>query len=127
MLHALLIPRRGERRATCEDDVLSVLASRRGREAAFGRELFCDPAWDILLELFAANLADRATTHEHLAKSIDVPISTVKRWTTALAGRGLVLCRDAEERGQAWVMLSPEGATSMKSLMDHWGTAFRSI
>lgn len=56
-----------------EDHVLSILSGRRGREAAIGRELFSDPAWDILLELYAARLGQRRMFLRELARSIDTP------------------------------------------------------
>src|SRR5438067_13561168 len=39
--------------------VQEILRSRRQREKIFGDELFGEPAWDILLELFSAELAQR--------------------------------------------------------------------
>jgi len=111
-----------------EDHVLSVLASRRGREAAFGRELFADPAWDILLELFAANLGRRRMSRADLAKSVDIPEASLIRWVHALTARGLVVSiAEPFERETIFHELTDSGATAMKRLMDYWGSAFRSI
>jgi hypothetical protein len=107
-----------------EDRILSILAFRRARERSFGRELFADPAWDLLLELYAARLGARSVTIEDLARSIDVPCSVARRWIHALGQRGLAIqSGGGEERFE----LSPDGASTMKRLMDSWGAAFRSI
>jgi len=111
-----------------EDHVLSVLASRRGREAAFGRELFADPAWDILLELFAASLGRRRMSRADLARAVDIPESSLIRWIHALAARGLVVSiTEPVEHGITFLELTDSGAMTMKRLMDYWGSAFRSI
>jgi DNA-binding MarR family transcriptional regulator len=125
-LRALLVPKDGKHHAIGEDHIRSVLASRRGREAAFGRELFCDPAWDMLLELYAAHLAGRAMTLADLVLSIDLPQSTIGRWANAIAARGLLAFRGGED-SEARVELTAKGEESMERLMNHWGSAFRSI
>lgn len=111
-----------------EDHVLSILCVRRGREAAIGRELFSDPAWDILLELYAARLAQRRMSLRELARSIDVPESTTTRWIAVLRGRGLLtVVNDDGESMRARIELSAEGTAVMKRLVGYWGSAFQSI
>lgn len=127
-LRALLSPRSGARPTVTEDHILSVLAYRRGREAAFGRDLFSDPAWDLLLELYAARLAGRSVTLAELATAIDIPRSTSARWINALVERGLIITTtDSVDCTQLRLDLSPDAAARMKRLMDYWGSAFRSI
>jgi len=111
-----------------EDHILSILCVRRGREAAMGRELFSDPAWDILLELYAALLGGRKMTLGDVARSIDVPRSTIARWVSVLSDRQLILASvDVEDAAQLWLQLSPKGNAAMKNLVDQWGSAFRAI
>jgi hypothetical protein len=111
-----------------EDHILSILAIRRGREATLGRELFSDPAWDMLLELYAASLGKRRMTLADLARSIDVPESTIARRVTLLADRGLVSSSvDTDEAALLWIDLNSAGASAMKRLIDYWESAFRSI
>lgn len=111
-----------------EEHILLILAVRRGREDVFGRDLFSDPAWDVLLELYAAKLADRRATASELAAAIDAPQSTTARWIAALADRGLVAPeREPREPGRLWISLTSEGAARMKRLADQWGSAFTSI
>ena len=111
-----------------EEHILLILAVRRGREAVFGRDLFTDPAWDVLLELYAAKLAGRRMTAHDLAAAIDVPRSTTGRWIEALADRGLVVFEsNALGPTRVSVSLSAEGAFKMKRLADQWGSAFTSV
>lgn len=111
-----------------EDHILSILAGRRGREAAIGRELFSDPAWDILLELFAAHLGKRGMLVQELARSIDIPESTVVRWIRVLGERGLVTSvSERGERERASIELSVQGLAVMRRLVSYWGSAFQSI
>lgn len=116
-------PDSGGRATVTEDHVLSILASRRGRERTFGRDLFADPAWDVLLELYAARLGRRRMGLQELAKSIDMPESTISRWITALAQRRWVIASDSEGS----IELSPEAEREMNRVIGYWGTAFRSI
>lgn len=111
-----------------EDHVLSILSGRRGREAALGRELFSDPAWDILLELYAARLGERRMTLRELARSIDIPESTTARWISVLSDRGFVIAlNDRREMVEASIELSAQGLAVMKRLIGYWGSAFQSI
>ena len=127
-LLALLLPKnRASPTGVSEDHVLSILAARRGREAALGRELFSDPAWDILLELYAARVGGRRMSLSDLARAIDIPQSTVARWITALAERGLVVSSRDRDETRLWIDLSPHGLAEMKRLLDYWEAAFRSI
>lgn len=111
-----------------EEHIFLILAVRGGREDVFGRDLFSDPAWDVLLELYAAKLADRRTSASDLAAAIGTPQSTTARWIAVLADRGLVaLDSDRLEPGRLWIGLTSDGAARMKRLADQWGSAFRSI
>jgi hypothetical protein len=73
-----------------QDDIDWILEVRRQRSKVFGEGLFSDPAWDILLELFAAKLAGRRMTLRELGGV--APESTLARWVAALEERGLVAC-----------------------------------
>jgi len=88
-----------------EKQVRWLLDLRRERAELFGDGLFEEPAWDILLELLAAELAGRRLTLEDLARN--APKSTVARWVAALEERRLVVC-DAGGLmpAQLWIVLS---------------------
>lgn len=107
-----------------EDHLLSILMVRRARDEIFGEGLFSDPAWDILLELFAAHLGRRAMSVAELAADIGLPLSTVTRWIAALAEKGIV---DQPDSDCEAVNLTDFGAAGMIRLAGHWGSAFLSI
>ncbi len=111
-----------------EDHILSILIARRGREAALGANLFSEPAWDVLLELYAAKLGARNMSLADLARAIGAPESTTERWIAVLNSRDLVGSeKDQVDPGRLWIKLTELGASKMKSLTDHWGAAFLSI
>lgn len=111
-----------------EDHIQSVLAVRRARSAILGGNLFSDPAWDILLELYAAKLGHRRMSLTELALSIEIPVSTTGRWLSALVSHGLVQSTpDNDHAGNDFLRLTDDGATRMERLAGHWASAFTSI
>ena len=112
-----------------EDHIQSVLLVRRARASVLGEHLFSDPAWDILLELYAASLAGRSVTLSELARVTETPVSIATRWVQALEQSGNVSV-DRDPEGSpflVYVKLSAEGVSRMQRLADHWGSAFVSI
>lgn len=128
-LKSLLSPKNRRRRLEItEDHIVSILIARRGRDAVFGSDLFSDPCWDALLELYAAKLGNRRMSLDELSKAINTPASTTMRWISVLQNRGLVSSHsDAIGPSRIWVRLTDDGASKIKQLADHWGTAFLSI
>ena len=95
-----------------EDQILSVLEVRRQRSRVFGEKIFLDPAWDILLELYAAKLGDRRVTLSDLSPV--APRSTLARWVDALVERNLVVCDvDPFAADEFWIALSDDCAARM--------------
>ena len=109
-----------------EDHILSVLIVRRARDDAIGKDLFSDPAWDILLELFAARLGSRSITTRDLATAIGTPLSTTVRWIRALQDQRLVESVSARTGGGS-IVLSAEGLKRMRRLGSRWASAFLAI
>lgn len=100
---------------TIEDHIASVLRFRRARAELFGETLFVNPAWDILLQLFAAKLSDRQIRLADLA--VSAPGSTLARWASALEEQGLISCHlDGLNAENLRIELSSAGAAKMASL-----------
>lgn len=111
-----------------EDHILSVLMVRRARTRIFGENLFSDPAWDILLVLYAAKLAKRNLQLTELTKVLEAPASTVARWVATLRDRGLVVSVvSTSDTRQLELCLSSVGAERMESLAQQWASAFVAI
>ena len=90
------------------------LHARREREGVFGKGLFFEPAWDMLLELFAARLEDRAVAVKSACVASGVPQTTALRYVAHLVARGLVERRrhPADSRS-THLVLTDEGLTQM--------------
>jgi DNA-binding MarR family transcriptional regulator len=111
-----------------EDHLVSVLLVRRARNAIIGENLFSDPAWDILLELYAAKLGRRDVSLAELATAIGIPSSTSNRWVAALEERALLEPTvGAGEPSSRKYRLTAKGAERMERLASHWASAFVSI
>jgi len=62
---------------------------RECRKDFFGDELLGDPAWDMLIHLFHADLSDYRVTITNLASASGVPYTTAMRWMNTLIEKGL--------------------------------------
>ena len=101
--------------AATEDRIAEIVRLRCKRAEVFGDELFSDPAWDILLALYAASLAGSTMTFDQL--SIVTPPSTLARWLAVLQERGLLSCELAATICPDLVIaLSDDGVAGMATL-----------
>ena len=92
-----------------------ILKARRARAQFFDRDLFADPAWDILLELYASELGQRRMSVSDVCIASDVPATTALRWIRALELRGLLRRQeDHNDRRRAFVHLSDAGSAAVK-------------
>lgn len=83
---------------------------RRVRDLRFPKGLFCEPAWDILLDLFAAHGESRQISVSSACIGASVPVSTALRWLAKLEERGLVARCPAQGDGRMfWIHLTEEG------------------
>jgi len=78
------------RRTVDEQFVRQILIARRSRGEFLGNELFSDPAWDILLELYAAELGEEPVGVASIAQTVGLSANCAKRWIDALGQRSLV-------------------------------------
>lgn len=95
-----------------------LLMARRVREEVLGAELFSDPAWDIILDIYAAEARGERIQISSLAPMSGVPSSTARRWAHKLEALGL-LERDRDERDQrlSYIRLSQYGHDRIKLLI----------
>jgi hypothetical protein len=96
-LHRLIESSRREAGAGAERSVLAAAAeacaARRKLYGLFGRRLFCDPSWDILLELFVSTLEGRKVTVSTACMAACAPTTTALRHIAYLVQEGLVVRR----------------------------------
>ncbi len=99
-----------------EREVRAMLKMRRNRDQFFDGELFADPAWDILLELYAAQLAQQRISVGSLCVGAAVPSTTALRWISMLERKGLVERKaDRMDGRRFYVSLSSGGHDAMGS------------
>lgn len=102
-------------RAMTERGVKSILSRRRARDQFFDGNLFADPAWDILLELYAAELGQRRVSVSSVCVSASVPATTALRWINHLESKDLVRRKpDPLDGRRVFLSLSGSGIAAME-------------
>jgi DNA-binding MarR family transcriptional regulator len=95
-----------------------MIAARRARAAAFGPDLFADPAWDMMLELLLARIERRPVCVSKLCLASGVPQTTAIRWISALVARGLLeRSADPSNGRRILVDLSDAAAARLRRLL----------
>ncbi|MEP9359203.1 hypothetical protein [Sphingomonas sp. KR3-1] len=96
-------------------EIRAVIRARRLRSQYFAPELFADPAWDMLLDLFAASLERRRVSVSSLCIAAAVPPTTALRWIGTMHDAGL-FGREADpgDRRRAYIVLSEKALQGMR-------------
>lgn len=68
-------------------------AARRRRDRIFSTDLFADPAWDMLLDLYVQRHLTRPVSIHSLCIAAAVPQTTALRWIGKLDRTGLIVRR----------------------------------
>lgn len=98
--------------------VKSLISARERRSAFFAVDLFADPAWDILLDLYLAEIQQRRTMTTSLCIAACVPATTALRWINLLVERGLLARRpDPLDARRMYVMLTPLSKQAMRNYL----------
>lgn len=104
-----------------DKEVRAILRLRRNRDRFFEGDLFADPAWDILLELYAAALGQFRVTVSNLCAGAAVPATTALRWINQLEKKGMIVRRsDPIDGRRHFLMLSEKALEAM-------GAFFRTV
>ena len=99
--------------------VRAMLSARRARASHFGEGLFADPAWDILLELYAAHLSQVRVSVGAACAASAVPPSTAIRWIDKLEdARWLLREEDRLDSRRTWVRLTEQALSAMRDLFE---------
>ena len=95
-------------------------ALRRKRAAIFNNpDLFGEPAWDILLDLYIAHAERKPVSVSSACIGSAAPATTGLRWLGVLADEGLVLREnDPEDNRRVMVRLSSAGVTAMAQFFE---------
>ena len=91
-----------------------ILRERTRRTQHLKASLFGEPAWDMLLELYASEIEQRRISVTSLCLASGVPATTALRWISALEREGLIQKRsDPLDGRRAHVSLSTKGLNAM--------------
>ncbi|MBA3667317.1 MAG: MarR family transcriptional regulator [Sphingomonas sp.] len=95
--------------------IRQVIRARRLRARFFDEELFADPAWDMLLDLLAAEIAQHRVPVSSLCIAAAVPATTALRWIKTMTDNGMFLRRsDPHDGRRVFVELSPGASEGMR-------------
>ena len=97
------------------ETVRSVIRARRLRARYFGGELFADPAWDMLLDLLQAEIAQLRVPVSSLCIAAAVPATTALRWLKTMVSQGIFIRRaDPHDGRRVFVELAPETSQALR-------------
>lgn len=97
-------------------EVRRAIRARRLRDSFFGTGLFEDPAWDMLLDLFAAELERTQVSVSSLCIAAAVAPTTALRWIGKLTDAGLFERQpDPFDRRRAFMALTERASQGMRA------------
>lgn len=98
------------------DDIFKM---RRRRDNAFKNdELFADPAWDLLLELFSAHRGGWNMSVTNTCLAANVPSTTALRWIEILIDVGLAeRVADPSDLRRKFIRLTPDAVTKLTKVL----------
>lgn len=99
----------------------ALIRLRRQRDRLLGSELFADPAWDMLLDLFVNTDAQRNISASSLCIAAAVPPTTALRHIAVMEKRGIIARRkDPRYDRRVFIVLTPEWHAKVDRLMMSW-------
>jgi hypothetical protein len=97
------------------ETVRSVIRARRTRTRYFSEELFADPAWDMMLDLLQAEIAQLRVPVSSLCIAAAVPATTALRWLKTMVSQGVFVRRaDPHDGRRVFVELAPDTSRALR-------------
>jgi len=97
------------------DTVRAVIRARRLRARYFPEDMFADPAWDMLLDLLQAEIAQLRVPVSSLCIAAAVPATTALRWLKTMVGEGMFVRRaDPHDGRRVFVELAPQTSHALR-------------
>lgn len=90
---------------------------RRVRDHVADLALFGEPAWDILLDLFASEAEGKAVSISSACLAAAVPMTTALRWVTRLEEEGLIERSATGDRRRINVHLTRSGRERVERIV----------
>lgn len=106
------------------ETVRGVIRARRLRARYFAEDMFADPAWDMLLDLLQAEVAQLRVPVSSLCIAAAVPATTALRWLKTMVAQGLFQRRaDPHDGRRVFVELAPEASIALRRYFAQAGRA----
>ncbi|MGI8704580.1 MAG: winged helix DNA-binding protein [Sphingomicrobium sp.] len=106
------------------ETIRSVIRARRLRGRFFSEDLFADPAWDMLLDLLQAEIAQLRVPVSSLCIAAAVPATTALRWLKTMTDKGIFERRaDPHDGRRVFVEISRDASISMRRYFAEIGKA----
>jgi DNA-binding MarR family transcriptional regulator len=97
------------------ETVAWVIKARRMRERFLPQDLFADPAWDVLLDLFQAELSRFPISVSAVCHGAGAPPTTALRYIRTMTEQGLIIRRpDPFDGRRVFLELSPETSAALR-------------
>lgn len=111
-------------RKTLRGHARQIRFSRDLRRELFNRNLFGEPAWDILLALYVIDSEQRRLSTREVADLANQPLTTVLRWLDYLVAQNLVSRRpNPFDQRALYIELSDKGRATMDEYLTKMHTA----
>lgn len=92
------------------------LLERRRREARLPAQLFSDPVWDSMLDLFASRIEGKKVSVSDACIAANVPATTALRWFAKMEECGLIVRQqDPNDLRRAYVELTETAAEEVEA------------
>jgi DNA-binding MarR family transcriptional regulator len=99
-------------------EVRTLIRLRRMRDQYFDPHLFADPAWDMLLDLFAARLERAEVAVSSLCIAAAVPPTTALRWIKTMTEAGIFeRCADPDDGRRLFIRLADRAADGVTNYL----------
>lgn len=99
--------------------------ARMRRNEVMGAQLFRDPAWDMLLDLFAAHERKQRVSVSALCYASGVPQSTALRAAARLVKHGMIEREgDPDDLRRSWVRATPKVLSGIATMTGLFAEAF---
>ena len=96
-----------------------IIRARNQRTRFFSRSLFSEPAWDILLELYVADIEQQKVAVSQLCATAGLAATTGLRWLSTLEANRLVIrFADPLDARRSFVALTGEGKRAMENFFE---------
>ena len=108
----------GHKDAELAEHAENLYRERQQRMRFFPSNIFSDPAWDILLDLFINGARNRPISITSACIAGGIPGTTGLRWLGVLEKEGLLVRETSGDDARVtWVRLSPHGMNAMRAFI----------